>query len=180
MRIFNLTRIFQVGLVQPPWILFYDLQMFAMKCIFCLIWFYCRYPEWIVETGWSKRSDRIQSSGDAFFPTCQVRVVRFYVSRVLLLPLPSPSPPPPSPPQWAATSSVPYRTSTASSHIQCSLPDLNRDPLSPVFPAGPQPRDRMSEDMSERYKVSICLRQYCWTVWQSTGLFFFSVENPQS
>ena len=36
MRIFNLTRIFQVGLVQPPWILFYDLQMFAMKCIFFL------------------------------------------------------------------------------------------------------------------------------------------------
>ena len=89
-----------------------------------------------------------------------MRVVRFYVSCLLLLLfllflLPRP--------QRAATSSV-------------SLPDLNRDHLSPVFPAGPPlqpyalnaPRrtsvpsvpcrtstsehmsERMSEDMSER------------------------------
>ena len=30
--------------------------------------------------------------------------------------------------------------STASSHVQCSLPDLNREPPCPVFPAGPQPQ----------------------------------------
>ena len=30
--------------------------------------------------------------------------------------------------------------STASRHVQCSLPDLKRDPLRSVFPAGPQPR----------------------------------------
>ena len=59
--------------------------------------------------------------------------------------------------------SVPCRTSTATISGQCSLPDLNRnrlaqcslpglnrDHLRPAFPAGPQSRDRMSEDMSER------------------------------
>ena len=65
-----------------------------------------------------------------FFPTCQVRVVRFYVS-----PCPPPSPPlPPRPPLITATICV-----------QFSLPDLNLvllycDHLCPVFSAGPQPR----------------------------------------
>ena len=92
------------------------------------------------------------------FPTCQVRVVRFYVScLVLLLLLSSPPPlvvllvlllncdsrstvfsvgpqPRPSPP------SVPCRTSTTTIPAQCSLPDLNHDHPRPVFPAGPQPR----------------------------------------
>ena len=45
---------------------------------------------------------------------------------------------------------VPCRTSTATLCPQCSLPDLNRDSLRSVFPAGPQPQDRMSEGMSER------------------------------
>ena len=36
--------------------------------------------------------------------------------------------------------SVPCRTSTTTSHAQCSLPDLNHDQPCPVFPAGPQPR----------------------------------------
>ena len=80
----------------------------------------------------------------AFFPTCQVRVVRFYVSCLLLL---SSSPlllvvllvvllvqlrP--------AIHSVLCRTSTTTIHAQCSLPDLNHDHPRPVFPAGPQPR----------------------------------------
>ena len=47
-------------------------------------------------------------------------------------------------------SSVPCRTSTATICAQRSLPDLNRAYLRSVFPAGPQPRDRMSGDMSER------------------------------
>ena len=34
--------------------------------------------------------------------------------------------------------SVPCRTSTASVHAKCSLPDLNHDHPRPVFPAGPQ------------------------------------------
>ena len=87
---------------------------------------------------------------DMFFPTCQVRVVRFYVSCLLLLsspllssprllssspllassPLLLSSPPPPAP----------CRTSTTTIHAQCSLPDLNHDHPRPVFPAGPQPR----------------------------------------
>ena len=98
-----------------------------------------------------------------FFPTCQVRVVRFYVSclllllllllvllllLLLLLRLLLPRPPPPRPPCH------PCRPcSTATRDPQCSLPDLNHDhprPVSlpdlnhdhprPVFPAGPQPR----------------------------------------
>ena len=39
-----------------------------------------------------------------------------------------------------STPSVPCRTSTTTSHAQCSLPDLNHDHPRPVFPAGPQPR----------------------------------------
>ena len=88
-----------------------------------------------------------------FFPTCQVRVVRFYVSclllllLLLLLRLLLPRPPlllllvlvvlaqlrP-------AIHSVLCRTSTTTIHAQCSLPDLNHDHPRPVFPAGPQPR----------------------------------------
>ena len=69
-----------------------------------------------------------------FFPTCQVRVVRFYVSCLLLSSSPPPAQPRPS------THSVLCRTSTTTIHAQCSLPDLNHDHPRPVFPAGPQPR----------------------------------------
>ena len=74
-----------------------------------------------------------------FFPTCQVRVVRFYVSCLLLS---SPPPRPPRPPAQPrpSTHSVLCRTSTTTIHAQCSLPDLNHDHPRPVFPAGPQPR----------------------------------------
>ena len=71
------------------------------------------------------------------FPTCQVRVVRFYVSCLLLLPPPASSCllPPPRPP------CRPRRPRpTATRDPQCSLPDLNHDHPRPVFPAGPQPR----------------------------------------
>ena len=72
-----------------------------------------------------------------FFPTCQVRVVRFYVSclvllvlllllLVLLLLLLS----------LSSSSSC----STATRDPQCSLSDLHHDHPRPVFPAGPQPR----------------------------------------
>ena len=82
-----------------------------------------------------------------FFPTCQVRVARFYVScRLLLLLLPPPSPPSSFllPPLLGAqprpsTSSVHCRTSTTSSVHVCSLPDLYMI-ICAVFPAGPQPR----------------------------------------
>ena len=39
---------------------------------------------------------------------------------------------------------------TAMIEARCFLPDLNRDDVSSVFRAGPQPRDGMSEDMPER------------------------------
>ena len=102
------------------------------------------------------------------FPTCQVRVVRFYVScfllvllvLLLLLPLLVLLPPPPLFPLLSSpllssspllllpaglqprpsTPSVPCRTSTTTIHAQCSLPDLNREYPGPVFPAGPEPR----------------------------------------
>ena len=83
------------------------------------------------------------------FPTCQVRVVRFYVSCLLLLsssPLLLSSPPPAQPRSTLlllnrrSTLSVPCRTSTTTIHAQCALPDLNHDHPRPVFPAGPQPR----------------------------------------
>ena len=75
-----------------------------------------------------------------FFPTCQVRVVRFYVSCLLLL---SSSPPLllSSPP--LLLSSPPLLSSSSCStaiHAQCALPDLNHDHPRSVCPAGPQPR----------------------------------------
>ena len=95
------------------------------------------------------------------FPTCQVRVVRFYQSCLL--------PPACLPSAHAFRSCLPLlpsasasclvlvllvllvqlrsaihivrcRTSTTTIHAQCSLPDLNHDHPRPVFPAGPQPR----------------------------------------
>ena len=100
------------------------------------------------------------------FPTCQVRVVRFYVSCLLLPSAPAfrsclPLPPPASSSSSSSSSSncdlrstafpagpqprpsppsVPCRTSTTTIHAQCSLPDLNQGHPRPVFPAGPQPR----------------------------------------
>ena len=76
-----------------------------------------------------KRSSFFLGGGFKYFPTCQVRVVRFYVSlpsfsssfrRLLVLRLPS--------------------TSTAIRRDQCCVPDLNRDPVRSVLRAGPQPR----------------------------------------
>ena len=100
-----------------------------------------------------------------FFPTCQVRVVRFYVScllvlllvllllllLLLLLRLVLPRPPlllllvllvvlVVLAQLRPAIHSVLCRTSTTTIHAQCSLPDLNHDHPRPVFPAGPQPR----------------------------------------
>ena len=93
------------------------------------------------------------------FPTCQVRVVRFYVSCLLLPPASSSSSSPPRPPRppchpcrpcrlvlaqlRPAIHSVLCRTSTTTGHAQCSLPDLNHDQPRPVFPAGPHLRVSM-------------------------------------
>ena len=73
-----------------------------------------------------------------FFPTCQVRVVRFYVSCLVLLLLLLSSPPPLVVLLLSLSSSS--SCSTATRDPQCSLSDLNHDHPRPVFPAGPQPR----------------------------------------
>ena len=79
-----------------------------------------------------------------FFPTCQVRVVRFYQS---CSPPPPPPPPPlppppphPPPPPRSPDPSGHSRTSTASSRSHWALLDLNRELQIAVGTAGPQPR----------------------------------------
>ena len=79
------------------------------------------------------------------FPTCQVRVVRFYVNSFSSASLSSPlrncqlpMAVCPTGPQWKAPNgSVPLR---ASSRWQCSPPHLNRKLPKALFPTGPQPR----------------------------------------
>ena len=86
-----------------------------------------------------------------FFPTCQVRVVRFYVNSRASFSASSASSPDlnyddhsrvfaAGPQPRPSTPSVRCRTSTTTSHAHCSLPDLNHDQPRPVFAAGPQPR----------------------------------------
>ena len=82
-----------------------------------------------------------------FFPTCQVRVVRFYVSLFSRTPSPSPAPPPPPVVLLLVGSqlrscefSVACWTPTEILRVQCGVPDPNRDPASSVWRAGPQPR----------------------------------------
>ena len=92
-----------------------------------------------------------------FFPTCQVRVVRFYVSLFSSFSSSSSSPPSSSSsinwdplssvwragPQWQLGSSefsVACWTSTAILWVQCGVLDSNRDAVSSVWRAGPQPR----------------------------------------
>ena len=99
------------------------------------------------ETRWWQLKD--------FFPTCQVRVVRFYVSLFSRTPSPSPSPPPSSssscrdpvssvwragPQPRSCECSVACRTPTAILRVQCGVPDPNRDPANSVWRPGPQPR----------------------------------------
>ena len=107
------------------------------------------------------------------FPTCQMRVVRFYVS----YPASSSPPLPPAAPDGSelptAASSRrhcsdlngkpqwqwPHRTSTASPQQQCPPPDLNCELPMAVFPTGPQLvefiSDRVSEFMSDRASGSM-------------------------
>ena len=126
----------------------------------------------------------------SWFPTCQVRVVRFYISCLLLLssprllsssPLlllllnrdprrtvvsvgPQPRPSTPSVPcrtsTTTITASVPCRTSTTTIHAQCSLPDLNREYPRPVFPAGPQPRPSTPSVPCRTSTASIHAKRY--------------------
>ena len=72
-----------------------------------------------------------------FFPTCQVRVVRFYQSCSSLLP---PSPPPsPPPPLHPLPCPLPPCQLFANFRMQWALLDLNCKGLSALGTAGPQP-----------------------------------------
>ena len=120
---------------------------------------FCIYQPtlWSMTSSWPQISTNYLSGFFfCFFPTCQVRVVRFYVSLVLrlLLLLPSSSSVSPSvsscddvwsvwragPQPRAYEARVACRTSTESIWGQGCVPDLNRDPVRPVWRAGPQPR----------------------------------------
>ena len=90
-----------------------------------------------------------------FFPTCQVRVVRFYQSC-------SPPPPRPPPPRSPDPSGH-CRTSTASCRSQWALPDpdLNRELQIPVGTAGPQPR---APDPSGHCRTSTATSRSQWAL----------------
>ena len=67
-----------------------------------------------------------------FFPTCQVRVVRFYVSC---------PPPPPRPPPLLFLLVLLLPLHLVVYLLRpCDVPDLNHDLVSSVWRAGPQPR----------------------------------------
>ena len=94
-------------------------------CVFQRIRFYCLFRNYC----WR----HFFSASEQFFPTCQVRVVRFYLSCLVLLLL---LPPPP-----------PLLLLSLSSSSRCPSPLvvllvllLNCDSRSTVFAVGPQPR----------------------------------------
>ena len=99
--------------------------------------FYKTYKCCKVSLGAKSNWKQPLSDGGSFFPTCQVRVVRFYVSCLLL-------PPPASClvllllSSSSSSSSLSSLSSLSSSSSSSSL--LNCDPRSTVFSAGPQPR----------------------------------------
>ena len=96
------------------------------------------------------------------FPTCQVRVVRFYVSWPASSSSLSPSSSSSARPQLQVLErNVPCRTPTATSGSKCPPPDLHRKLRIKVFPTGPQPQ-RTSEDIPDRMseRMSIYARKY--------------------
>ena len=105
------------------------------------------------------KTNGFSKSCSVFFPTCQVRVVRFYVSLFSFSsssfsfsfssssssssdlncdPVSSVWRPGPQP--RSCEFSVACRTPTAILRVQCGVPDPNRDPASSVWRPGPQPR----------------------------------------
>ena len=118
----------------------------------------------------------------AFFPTCQVRVVRFYVCCLLLSSSPlllllnrdprrtvfsvGPQPRPSTPSEvrqgtlGVDTRGVPCRTSTTTIHAQCSLPDLNREYPRQVFPAGPHVGRYGTKNVQKKVRKNV--RQVCY------------------
>ena len=100
-------------------------------------WIGARRTRWEPSQVWVSRIITYNYQAVQFlFPTCQVRVVRFYQS---CSPPPLPPHPPPPPPRRPDPSGH-SRTSTASSRSQWAQPDLHRELQIPVGTAGPQPR----------------------------------------
>ena len=136
-------------------------------------------PSWALKSAtcspWPTRT-RLQilflQSFLALFPTCQVRVVRFYQS---CSPPPPPPPPPPhppppprspdvgtaGPPPRAPDPSGHCRTSTASCRSQWALPDLNRGFQVAVGTAGLQPR---LPDRSGHCRISTASSRSQWAL----------------
>ena len=120
-------------------------------------------------------SGKQRSEEKCFFPTCQVRVVRFYQSCSPPPPPPLPPPPPhPPPPPRSPDPSGHSRTSTASSRSQWALPDLNRElQIAVALPdlnrdfqiavgtAGPQPR---APDPSGHSRTSTASSRSQWAL----------------
>ena len=88
------------------------------------------------------------------FPTCQVRVVRFYQS--CSPPPPPPHPPPPSPPPPPPRSPDPM----------WAQPDLHRERQIPVRTAGPPPR---AQDPSGHCRTSTATSRLQWALRTSTA-----------
>ena len=103
-----------------------------------------------------RKSDVTALQFSLFFPTCQVRVVRFYVSLFSFSSASSASSASSSvslscrdsvssvwhagPQPRSCEVSVACRTPTAILRVQCGVPDPNRDPANSVWRPGPQPR----------------------------------------
>ena len=124
---------------------------------------------WLIQADWKSQTSPPVFSGDSMdsisgwhdkkrhsvslFPTCQVRVVRFYVS-LFSSSSSSSSFSSCRPPQlgssefsvacWTPTAILWVQcgmpASTAILWVQCGVPDPNRDPANSVWRAGPQPR----------------------------------------
>ena len=120
-------------------------------------------PKWHVQ-----RRQWCSLKSKSFFPTCQVRVVRFYQS---CSPPPPPHPPPPSPPLPPPRSPDPNRDfqillvavqiPTATSRSQWALPDLNGKFQIAVGTAGPQ---RRIPDRSGHCRTSTATSRSQWAL----------------
>ena len=152
--------------------IFESLGISGIRVAVCFFCFFVALPKRMLEIGVHLHVYIL-----SLFPTCQVRVVRFYVS---LFSSSSSSRTPPRPPSsssscrdpassvWRAGPqprscefSVAARTPTAILWVQCGVPDPNRELVSSVWRPGPQPRSCefsvacrtssiVSENLSER------------------------------
>ena len=105
---------------------------------------------WLLDSSFSEGSWPSTSETTFSSPPARWGLLDFMSVDFGRLPPPSASSAFSGPQPRPSTPSVPCRTSTTTIHAQCSLPDLNRENPRPVFPAGPQPPERMPKDMPDR------------------------------